>query len=87
MTKERKIVLITEVIEQKLRKEKELEFYIEQLKELERKIGYLKSEVALTNTIIDMIKSESMIDIEQNMLEDYDQYLLDFNKSNKNTEE
>ena len=58
-----------EFLEQKLRKEQELEFYLKELDELQRKIGYLKQEVSLTNTIINMIKTEKVYDIQENMIE------------------
>ena len=54
LSEEKKLILITDFIEQKLRKEKELEFYLKELAELERKIGYLRGEVDLTNTIINI---------------------------------
>lgn len=68
MSEEQKLILITDFIEQKLRKEQELEFYLKELEELQRKIGYLRQEVSLTNTIINMIKSEQVYDIKENML-------------------
>ena len=69
MSEEQKLILISEFLEQKLRKEQELEFYIKELEELQRKIGYLKQEVNLTNTIINMIKTEQVYDIKENLLE------------------
>ena len=69
LSEEQKLILITDFIEQKLRKEKELEFYLKELEELQRKIGYLRNEVNLTNTIINMIKTEQVYDIKENMLE------------------
>lgn len=69
MSEEQKLILISEFIEQKLRKEQELEFYLKELEELQRKIGYLRQEVSLTNTIISMIKTEQVYDIKENMLE------------------
>jgi hypothetical protein len=68
MSEEQKLILITDFIEQKLRKEQELEFYLKELEELQRKIGYLRREVDLTNTIIGMIKSEQVYDIKEQML-------------------
>jgi hypothetical protein len=68
LSEEQKLILITDFIEQKLRKEKELEFYLEELQKLQVKIGYLRREVDLTNTIIGMIKSEQVYDIKDNML-------------------
>ena len=69
MSEEQKLILISEFIEQKLPKEQELEFYLKELEELQRKIGYLRQEVSLTNTIIPMIKTEQVYDIKENMLE------------------
>ena len=46
LSEEQKLILITDFIEQKLRKEKELEFYLKELEELQRKIGYLRNEVS-----------------------------------------
>lgn len=76
MSDEQRIILIADVIEQKLRKEKELEFYLKELAELERKIGYLRREVDLTNVIIDMIKTEQVYDIKEAMLERHNDKLL-----------
>ena len=42
---------------------------LKELEELQRKIGYLKQEVSLTNTIINMIKTEKVYDIQENMIE------------------
>lgn len=66
---EQKLILITEFIEQKVRKEQELEFYMKELSELNRKIGFLRAEVNLTNTIIDMIKREQVYDVKEEMIE------------------
>ena len=68
MSDEQKLILITDFIEQKLRKEKELEFYLRELEDLQRKIGYLSSEVTLTNTIINMIKHEQIYDVKEEMI-------------------
>ena len=68
MSNESRLILITDFIEQKLRKEQELEFYLKELSELERKIGWLRREVDLTNTIISMIKTETVYDIKEEML-------------------
>ena len=69
MSEEQKLILISEFLEQKLRKEQELEFYLKELEELQRKIGYLKQEVSLTNTIINMIQTEQVYDIKENIIE------------------
>ena len=76
LSNEQKLILITDFIEQKLRKEKELEFYLNELVGLERKIGYLRGEVSLTNTIINMIKSEQVHDIQEEFFKRYDNQLI-----------
>ncbi len=68
MTDDTKLILMAEFIEQKVRKEKELEFYLRELDKLNEKIGYLRSEVTLTTTIINMIKNEQVYDIKNSML-------------------
>lgn len=60
MTEEKKILLLTDIIEQRLRKEKELEFYQEQLEEIERKMWFLQKELEITNTIIALIEQEKI---------------------------
>tara|TARA_R110002153_G_scaffold120782_3_gene266043 strand:+ start:514 stop:768 length:255 start_codon:yes stop_codon:yes gene_type:complete len=80
---EKKLILITDFIEQKLRKESELEFYLEELGKLEKKIGYLRSEVSLTNTIISMIKGEKVYDIKDTMLTNSKSLLLKTDKDDK----
>ena len=68
MSEEQRIILISDFIEQKLRKEQELDYYLKELEELQRKIGWLRREVDLTNTIINMIKTEQVYDIKEQML-------------------
>jgi hypothetical protein len=82
MSEEKKLILITDFIEQKLRKEKELEFYLAELTKLEQKIGYLRREVDLTNTIIGMIKGETVYDIKEGLISKNDNLLT----SNKDEE-
>ena len=76
MSDEAKLILITDFIEQKLRKEQELEYYLKELTELNRKIGFLRTEVDLTNTIINMIKSEQVYDIKEEMIANNENKLI-----------
>ena len=55
---DRKIIFITELIDQRLRKEKEIEYYEEQLKIIQSKIQTLTTEKGLTETILDIIRNE-----------------------------
>ena len=68
MSEESRLILITDFIEQKLRKEKELEFYLKELDALQIKIGYLNREVGLTNQIIDMIIKEVLLNQERMLI-------------------
>jgi len=65
---ERKIILLSEVIETKLRKEKELEYYQEELEKLMAKMSYLRRDIDLTNTIIRIIEEERVIDVREEMM-------------------
>jgi hypothetical protein len=55
-----KIILIADLIEEKLRKERELEFYEEELKRLLTKMSWVRREINLTETIISMIQKEEI---------------------------
>lgn len=68
MSEEGKILMLSEIIEQKLRKEQEIEYYQQQLEDLTRKISFLQKEVDLTTLIIGMIENEKILDIEKSML-------------------
>lgn len=60
-----KIILLDDVYEIRKRKEQELQFYNEQLEKLKEKMYYVQAEINLTNTIIDIIEKEKVIDIKQ----------------------
>lgn len=74
---ERKIILLSEIIEHKVRKEKELEFYQKELEKLQTQMSYLRREINLTNTIIDIIEGERVLDlreyVEKKLLEKIDE--------------
>ena len=65
MVDEKKIVLLTDFIEQKVRKEKELEYYTSQLEELQKKMFFLRKEIQLTNYIIEIVENEKVLDIRE----------------------
>ena len=69
ITNERKIILITDIIDQKVRKEKEIEFYEKELKKIEEKLFFLRKEQQLTQFIIDIIEQEKVVDIREQMYE------------------
>lgn len=62
-----KIILLTDVIETKLRKEKELEFYQKELEKLQQKMFFLRKEIEITNLCITIIEKETVIDIKEEM--------------------
>ena len=59
------IILLTDVIEQKVRKEKELEYYQQQMEELQRKMFFVKKEIDVTSIIIDIIEQEKVVDLRE----------------------
>jgi hypothetical protein len=63
MTNEKKIIVLSELLESKIRKEQEIEFYKEQLMALQKKIAHLEKDVDLTKLIIDIIETDKVIDI------------------------
>lgn len=63
MTNEKKIIVLSELLESKIRKEQEIEFYKEQLMSLQKKIAHLEKDVDLTKLIIDIIETDKVIDI------------------------
>ena len=67
--REKSIVFITGLIESKVRKEREIEFYEEKLKEIEKKLFFLKKEQNVTETILDIIQNEKVLEFKQVMLE------------------
>lgn len=66
---EPKIIMLTEFIDQKLRKERELEFYQKELEKLQEKMYWLRREIDLTNTIIQLVQTENVIDFKEKLLE------------------
>ena len=59
------IIFITDLIDQRLRKEKEIEFYEKELTKIEEKLFFLRKEKQLTQFIIDIIEKEQVVDIRE----------------------
>jgi len=70
---DKKIIFITDLIDQRLRKEKEIEFYETELKKIEEKLFWLRKERQLTQTIINIIQNDKVIDIREQMYERLEQ--------------
>lgn len=64
---EGKIILIQDLIDTKLRKEQELEFYQAELEKLQQKMWWVKKEIDLTEKIIDIIETEKVMDLQENI--------------------
>ena len=59
------VVSLTDLIETRLRKQQEIEYYQEALEKLQRRIGELGKEVDITTLIIDMIENERLLTIDE----------------------
>lgn len=55
------VVSLTDLIESRLRKQQEIEYYQGSLMRLQKKIGELGREVDITTLIIDMIENERVL--------------------------
>lgn len=62
-----KIIQIADLIEERLRKEKELAFYEEELQKLLFRMSMVRQEISLTETIIKMIANEEIPNILANI--------------------
>ena len=55
--------MISDLLNIRERKQKELDFYNQQLDELRLNMTFIQQEITLTNRIIGMIEKEQIIDI------------------------
>ena len=59
------VVSLSDLIEQRLRKQQEIDFYKETLEQLQKKISVLTKEVDITTLIIDMIEQERVLSLDE----------------------
>jgi len=59
------IVSLADLIEQRLRKQQEIDYYKETLQKLQIKISELGKEVDITTLIIDMIEGERVLTLDE----------------------
>ena len=59
------VISLEDLIETRLRKQQEINYYRESLLRLDKKIGELSKEVDITTLIIDMIEDERVLTIEE----------------------
>ncbi len=67
MNEQPKLILLTDIIEQKVRKEKELEFYEAEIEKLREKIYWLQRDIDVNNIILNMIKNDTVLDVKESM--------------------
>lgn len=63
------IIMLQDLIDSKLRKEKELEFYQAEMEKLQQKMWFIQKEITLTQTIMDMIEAEKIVDLKDRIRE------------------
>ena len=66
----KKIIFITDLIESKLQKQREIEKYESQLKIIEERLFFLRKEKEITETILELIEHEKIMDLKNYMIED-----------------
>ena len=57
------VISLSDLIEQRLRKQQEIDYYKEALERLEKKVIVLSKEIDITSLIIDMIENERVLTI------------------------
>ena len=57
------VISLSDLIEQRLRKQQEIDYYREALERLEKKVAELSKEIDITSLIIDMIETERVLTI------------------------
>ena len=55
-----KIILLSDILKHKLQKERELEFYQQELEKLQQKMFCLNKDIEITNMCIDIIEHEKI---------------------------
>ena len=63
MSEETNIIILDKLIASRLKKEKELKYYQEELIELQEKMKMLQMDIDVTNIIIRMINDENVVDL------------------------
>ncbi len=71
--KGRNIILIADMIAEKLRKEKELDFYETELNKILLHMSMVRQEISVTETIINMIQKDEI----PNLMANLEKYELD----------
>jgi len=67
LNKPPKIILLTDILDTRLRKERELAFYQGELENLQEKMMFLRKDIQITNLCIEIIGQEKVVDIREKM--------------------
>ena len=62
-----KIISLSDLIESRLRKQQELEYYQKQLEHLHKQMAILDHDIGVTTLIIDLIGNENIVDVKQTL--------------------
>ena len=81
---DKKILFITDLIDQRLRKEQEITYYEKELRKIEEKLFFLRKEQSLTQFIIEIIQNEKVIDLREQFYEKMSNNQLPQNRNNDN---
>jgi hypothetical protein len=59
------VISLVELVESRLKKQQELDYYIEVLQRLQLRVQGLQKEINVTSIIIDMIENERVLSFEE----------------------
>jgi len=59
------VISLVELVESRLKKQQELDYYLEALQKLQIRVHDLQKEINVTNIIIDMIENEKVLSLEE----------------------
>ena len=62
---ESSIVVLADILEQKLRKEHELTYYEGQLAQLLLRMDFIRKEIEITNMIIELVSDEKIVSMQE----------------------
>lgn len=62
------LIFIADILETKVRKENELQYYQKELEKLQQKMLFLKKDIEITNVIINIIEKDNVIDFKEQIL-------------------
>ena len=57
------IILLSDIIEHKLQKERELQFYQQEIEKLKQKMFFLEKDITITNMCIKIIEKEKLVSV------------------------